>query len=392
MYKEFLEFFKKDVEYDIYGNDYRTFVIAFGGMQFGKGMFTVLDKSDAFLWERRMAVAFPERKGTFRLFGHDWMGRCFGVPASSEDKIIIFDPGVFEVYEVDLVFRDFINKAIPLTSNDCLASDAFIKWFEYADIDLPADHCVGYKQPLFLGGEDALDNFEIIKMDRYWYMISKAGKKLNGEDEGQNEGETQVEGEMPAEGEAPVEEKEAGDFTEDEYFAQQADDAEDFFFHQKKRAPYIRKNIDSYLEKFRKMNANKTSVSWNWCAFLFQGAWMLYRKLYKCFILVYLISIVVGTAIGTIIGVTGADPAMNLLIIIAASILLGLFVAVIVGMFSNAWYRKKIDKLVARGEAAETEEEKEKIYKKGGVNIPLLIIYLVISLIGLIPMISTSSF
>lgn len=49
------------------------------------------------------------------------------------------------------------------------------------------------------------------------------------------------------------------------------------------------------------------------------------------------------------------------------------------GIFGNSWYRKKIDRLVREGEAAGTHEERERILGKGGVNIPIAIVLIVLS-------------
>ena len=91
MFSGFLEFFKKSVPYNIYGSEYRTFIIGFGGMQFGGGLFTVFAKADIRLWEEKVADVFPDYKGNFLLFGHDWMGRCYAIDRfSEEEKILIF--------------------------------------------------------------------------------------------------------------------------------------------------------------------------------------------------------------------------------------------------------------------------------------------------------------
>lgn len=63
MFSGFLEFFKKPVQYNIYGNDYRTFVIGFGGIQFGRGLFTVLDKANALVLEKSWDMLFRNTKG-----------------------------------------------------------------------------------------------------------------------------------------------------------------------------------------------------------------------------------------------------------------------------------------------------------------------------------------
>ncbi len=385
MFSGFLEFFKKSVPYNIYGSEYRTFIIGFGGIQFGGGLFTVFAKADIRLWEEKVADVFPEYKGNFLLFGHDWMGRCYAIDRfSEEEKILIFDPGTLEVYDIPLGFIDFVNKAIPLNPNECLAIDGFMKWRSISGDEINDIECVSYKVPPFLGGAEALDNLETSKLIDYWKIVGRTAKTLRGEELPPEEVEPEEFGEgffdRPYNDEdtdlLPVEDVE-------EYANQLADEEEAFFALQQKRAEYIKRNVDKYLEKFKKMHRNNTKVSWNWCAFLFGGAWFLYRKMYKCFLLTYLviyalaIALVAGSAL--IMGEAAfLDFANWMPVLLIGSTAIGLFIGIVIGLFSDSWYRNKVDKLVARGDDAQTDEEWEKAHKKGGTNIPLLIIYLVL--------------
>lgn len=593
MFSKFLGFFNRTAQYYIYGSEYRTFVIGLGGMSFGKGLFTVIERGDIGYWEDNVTRAFPEYRNKFRLFGYDWMGRCFALNSSKEDeeKIIVFDPAALSVSEVSLSFMDFVNRAIPLNTNECLMSDNFIRWYNENRTELEYMQCVAYKEPLFLGGKDEAENLTIDDMDRYWRSIGKTVTAMRkqqeeeleeksadeagadakpAEDESESAAADDLEADdfaadssaaddfaadnLAAEGLAAAEAGElmsggfagndivaenfadgeadnimtdgitdndsaAGNFedseaanlsgdgleaaladndfaadtfetedfnteeasyrngtaeptpdmqeetsqehdakdtentdaetsetddfvgsdflsvynefhaetpdntdmgntenhadntenteppedgkanvfddfegfddfddlteTDDDYYARQADEAEEFFHQQQKRAGYIKKNVDKYLEKFRKMERKHSKVSWNWCGFLFSSLWLIYRKLYIAFILTTVLNFVgsyfVGFAIGY--GVAMADMGLNALYAVSyiSGILVSLIIMLIVGMFGNSWYRKKLDKLVAAGEAAATEEEAKKIYKKGGTNIVALIIWLLIS-------------
>lgn len=387
MYSDFLKFFNKSIEYNIYGSDYRTFIIGFGGVQFGGGLFTVFAKADIRLWEEKVADVFPKYKGNFLLFGHDWMGRCYAIDRfSEEEKILIFDPGTLEVYDIPLKFRDFVNKAIPMNPNECLAIDGFMKWHNTTKCDISDIECVSYKVPPFLGGAEEIENLETSKLIDYWKIIGRTAKTLRGE-------------EVPPE-EVEPEEFEDGFFDRpyndedidlmpvedvEEYANQLADEEEAFFELQQKRAEYIKRNVDTYLEKFKKMHRNNTKISWNWCAFLFGGTWFLYRKMYKCFILTYLVIYAVAIAIVAGGFILMGEMALNIAnwspLIWIGSVAIGLFIGIVIGLFSDSWYRNKVDKLVARGDNAQTDEEWEKAHKKGGTNIPLMIIFLILSIV-----------
>lgn len=372
MFSSFLSFFNKSVQYDIYGNEYRTFVIAFGGMSFGKGMFNVFDKGDLRYWEKNIIKIFPEYKGKIELFGYDWMGRCFAVNSlgSDDEKILVFDPSAMEVNDIKLSFMEFINKAVPASVNECFSSDAFIRWYNESGTELEYLQCLGNIVPLFLGGADELNNMELSDMDVYWSILGQTAVQIRGMEEG-----TVIE-------EFSIEDgnEKHHELHEDDFYANQADEAGEFFELQKKRASYIKKNVDKYLEKFKKMHNKGSKLSWNWCAFLFFEFWFAYRKMYVAAVTIWAIPYVIGAVLGAVLGIIDMDMQDIDIIINASSVVIGLVLMIVVGMFGNHWYQKRIDKLVIAGETAETEEEREKIYKKGGVSGIALAIALVISL------------
>ena len=384
MFSGFLKFFNRPVQYDIYGSGYRTFVIAFGGMAFGKGLFSVFDRGDIRYWERIIKKAFPEYEEKFDLFGHDWLGRCFAVETSREgiEKIVIFDPGVLEMYDVPLSFMDFVNKAIPMSTNDCLALDSFVKWYQNGGCELEYQQCVGYKKPLFMGGEEGLDNLEVTKMEAYWRMPVQAVKQRMASDAEIEENDF-VEYDEGSYGFGENENAEYLDIEprneEDEFFAQQAREAEEFFELQKKRGPYIKRNVEKYLEKFKKMHIKDSKISWNWCAFLFFEFWFAYRKMYGAAVIVWAVPYVIGAAIGLALGLTDIALESVTIIINIASVVVGLVVMLIVGMLGDHFYEKKVDKLVAKGDAAVSEDELQQVVKKGGVSGIALAIAIVLS-------------
>lgn len=365
MFSSFLNFFNRSVQYDIYGNEYRTFVIAFGGMQFGKGLFNAFDKGDLRYWEKNILNIFPEYKGKFELFGYDWMGRCFAVTmlGQDEEKILVFDPSTLEVNDIPLCFMDFVNKAIPTSTNECFSADAFINWHNTNGVELEYLQCLGNKVPLFLGGNDELDNMEVSDMDVYWHILGQTAAKLRDEEEGTVVDEFTIE-----------EENE-----EDEFYANQADEAGDFFDLQKKRIPYIRKNVDTYLEKFKKMHNKDSKISWNWCAFLFCEFWFAYRKMYGVAALVWGIPYVLGIVLGVALGFSGMDMESVSMIANAGGVVIGFAFMVFVAMFGDNFYRKKIDKLIAMGESAESQEELQQVVNKGGTSGKALAIAMVLS-------------
>ena len=53
-----------------------------------------------------------------------------------------------------------------------MAANFFSEWYEASDYyELPHNKCVGYKVPLFLNGEDVLDNLEVSDIEVCWEIM-----------------------------------------------------------------------------------------------------------------------------------------------------------------------------------------------------------------------------
>ena len=73
-------------------------------------------------------------------------------------------------------FTDFHNVEIPEYHDACLASEFFSEWYEENGHNtLPYDKCVGYKVPLFLNGNDELNNLEVSDMEVFEQQRNQSG-------------------------------------------------------------------------------------------------------------------------------------------------------------------------------------------------------------------------
>lgn len=65
------------------------------------------------------------------------------------------------------------NTEIAEFSDDCLAAGFFSEWYEASGhYELLHSQCAGYKVPLFLNGQDTLDNLEVSDMEVYWEIMA----------------------------------------------------------------------------------------------------------------------------------------------------------------------------------------------------------------------------
>lgn len=128
-------------------------------------------------------------------------------------------------------------------------------------------------------------------------------------------------------------------------------------FRFEKRAAYIQKNTDYYMKKFNTLEVTGGKVSWNWAAFFFSSVWMLYRKMYKPFIVVFVLELLV-----------------EMFLTSTATLLL----SILVGLFGNYIYMKHIDERIDAEPAMDMIGQANYQRKYGGTSWKVVILYLVL--------------
>ena len=175
MFKNFVNFFNIHTDYEENADPFISFINSFGGMQLSDGMFRVFKYDDLKKWNSIIGEAYKNFSGYFKPFGFDWLGRCFAIDCRAKTKgnILMFEIGTNDVLEIPCDFLSFLNNEIPEYNDECLASSFFYEWHQRSKTDINYNQCIGYKVPLFLGGEDSIDNLEVIDMEVYWSILSQ---------------------------------------------------------------------------------------------------------------------------------------------------------------------------------------------------------------------------
>ena len=119
----------------------------------------------------------------------------------------------------------------------------------------------------------------------------------------------------------------------------------------------IGENTYYYEEKFKLIDEGK--LTFNVCAFLFSGLWMLYRKLYKEF-LVFAVIIIANSVAFAFLGRDGF-----------ASEIIPFTLYIACGLFGNNIYKNHLEKIAERHPGDNS---------KGGVNLPTTIAVIVFAL------------
>lgn len=150
-------------------------MVVLGGCTFGGGLYRLHTPTSSGVASSMSAAAFPEYEFPLRCFGFDWLGRQFALDprrgGALDPEVLLLEPGTGEALEVPVPISAFHDEELVNYTDAALASNFFAEWQSKERQELPFDKCVGYKVPLFLGGEDAISNLEITDIDVYWSLM-----------------------------------------------------------------------------------------------------------------------------------------------------------------------------------------------------------------------------
>ena len=143
---------------------------AVGGLSFNGGLYRTHLLKDVPGWNATIATAWTETAAKVCCFGYDWLGRQFALYGAS--TILQFNAGDPEFVEIPGDIEAFHNEVLPEMVEPALAVAFYEAWKESGGAVPKHDECIGYKKPLFLGGEDWIDNLELIDLDVYWTVTA----------------------------------------------------------------------------------------------------------------------------------------------------------------------------------------------------------------------------
>jgi len=143
---------------------------AIGGLSLNGGLYRTHLLKDVPEWNATIATAWTETAGKVCCFGYDWAGSQFALYRGS--IVLQFSAGDLEFIEIPGDLESFHNKDLVDMAEPALGVSFYEAWKESGGAVPRHDECVGYKKPLFLGGEDWIDNLEMIDLDVYWTVTA----------------------------------------------------------------------------------------------------------------------------------------------------------------------------------------------------------------------------
>jgi hypothetical protein len=137
----------------------------FGNSSFNYGLYRIHSFESSVKWSILLGNYFKGYTNKIYPFGFDWMGRQFAINELG-DSIFMFDPATME----DLVMKkDVLSFHNEELVQGLLAEELFSEILSSSNIKaLNSDQCLGYKKPLFLGGIEEIENFQLQDIEVYW--------------------------------------------------------------------------------------------------------------------------------------------------------------------------------------------------------------------------------
>jgi hypothetical protein len=135
-------------------------------------------------WSRE----WPEWRSRFVVFGYDWLGRLLAFDDRrrhvGEPMIGILEPGTGQLLEVPEPFAALIESELIDFSEAALAADFYRAWIDSGGRAPLPHECIGYRKPLFLGGEDAVTNLEVCDLEVYVSLCGQLNQQAQSIPEG----------------------------------------------------------------------------------------------------------------------------------------------------------------------------------------------------------------
>jgi hypothetical protein len=158
---------------------YLEFASEFAGASFDRGLYRVHDERSGAQALALIAEAFPEFAARVCPFGYDWLGGQVAVDTArvvaQQPQVLLLEPGTGEALEIPLSFAAFHDVELVEEADAALAKGFFETWSTANGDALPLGRgqCVGYRVPLFLGGQDDVENLEVSDVEVYWSICGQ---------------------------------------------------------------------------------------------------------------------------------------------------------------------------------------------------------------------------
>ena len=156
----------------------------YAGLSFNEGLYRVMDQP-VYSWACTfIETAFPDYPRRVISVSYDWLGRIFAIDLARSVRgdyaIAMFEPGTGQVLEIPANLETFHSDELITHRNEALADVFYLAWRSAGGRPPSARQCVGYRQPLFLNGQDSVQNLELVDIEVYWHLSAQIIHQTRG--------------------------------------------------------------------------------------------------------------------------------------------------------------------------------------------------------------------
>lgn len=153
----------------------------YAGASFGDGLYRLFTPEEVVKWTALAGGCFRGAADTVACFGMDWTGRQFALDVRrverGEPLTSMLDVGAGEIVEIPASFAELHDEALLGFPDVLLYEGLYAEWRAHGGLAPVHGKCVGWRLPLFLGGEEEASNLVMHDAESYWREL---GDRLAG--------------------------------------------------------------------------------------------------------------------------------------------------------------------------------------------------------------------
>lgn len=150
-----------------------SLIYKYGGCIFEDGLYRIHSCDESQKWSEAVNSIFPQIIGKSIVFGQDWQGNQFGWRNDGEPCVLLYQIASGEVFEISASLQAAHDEEFIDHADEALNAVRWREWCESGGERPLGDRSVGYTVPLFLGGEDRLENLGLCNTEVYWDITAQ---------------------------------------------------------------------------------------------------------------------------------------------------------------------------------------------------------------------------
>jgi hypothetical protein len=165
---------------------YTEFMRQLARSSFGGGLIRFLSPAVLPAWNSEAGWQSHWRQWSSRLtvISVDWRGHQIGFDRGrlrdGQPLLGMLEVGSGEYFQIPASFEEYLDVELVEFSEESLAAGRYADWLSRGGLAPKEGECVGYSQPLFLGGADSFDNMGITDLNVYVDIHGQLYEKVAG--------------------------------------------------------------------------------------------------------------------------------------------------------------------------------------------------------------------